>query len=69
MAGILLMDDAGYFDSLHGCAKRLRGNAVPDAGAGLPGLFVDAHGGRGLGLGSNPTRFWRCATKTASTIT
>ena len=53
---ILLMDDAGYFDSLlHSCAKRLVGNAVPDAGAAaLAGLFVDAHGERGLGLGSEP---------------
>lgn len=53
---ILLMDDAGYFDSLlHGCAKRLVANAVPDAGAvSLAGLFVDAHGERGLGLGSEP---------------
>ena len=53
---ILLMDDAGYFDSLlHGCAKRLVANAVPDAGAvALAGLFVNAHGGRGLGLGSEP---------------
>lgn len=53
---ILLMDDAGYFGSLlHDHAKGIAASAVPDEGAvALAGMFVDAHGERGLGLGSEP---------------